>query len=244
MAQDHCHEREGARMIDLYTWPTPNGFKVSIALEEMGLPYNVIPIDIGAGDQFDADFLKISPNNKMPAIVDHDPPDGGGPFSLFESGAILIYLAEKTGTFLPTEMRARSQVIQWLMFQMGGIGPMLGQAHHFRQYAPEPIEYAIDRYTNEANRLYNVLERRLNGRDYLVGDYSIADMATMPWLRRPERQGVEIDDYPNVKRWRQAILDRPAVQRGLEVLADRQRTGPIDERAREVMFGATQYQRR
>ena len=231
-------------MIDLYTWPTPNGFKVSIALEEMGLEYKVIPVDIGAGDQFDPDYLKLNPNNKMPTIVDHQPGDGGDPFTVFESGAILLYLAEKTGSFLPTDMRGRSEVAQWLMFQMGSIGPMLGQAHHFRQYAPEPIDYAVDRYTNEANRLYAVLDRRLDGRDYLVGDYSIADMATMPWLRRPERQGVEIDDYPNVKRWRQAILDRPAVERGLEVLADRSRPGPIDDKAREILFGAAQYQRR
>ncbi len=231
-------------MIDLYTWPTPNGFKVSIALEEMGLEYKVIPVDIGAGDQFDPDYLKLNPNNKMPTIVDHRPGDGGEPFTVFESGAILLYLAEKTGSFLPTDIRGRSEVAQWLMFQMGSIGPMLGQAHHFRQYAREPIDYAVDRYTNEANRLYAVLDRRLDGRDYLVGDYSIADMATMPWLRRPERQGVEIDEYPNVKRWRQAILDRPAVERGLEVLADRRRPGPIDDKAREILFGAAQYQRR
>ncbi len=231
-------------MIDLYTWPTPNGFKVSIALEEMGLEYKVVPVDIGAGDQFDPDYLKLNPNNKMPTIVDHQPGDGDDPFTVFESGAILLYLAEKTGSFLPTDMRGRSEVAQWLMFQMGSIGPMLGQAHHFRQYAPEPIDYAVDRYTNEANRLYAVLDRRLDGRDYLVGDYSIADMATMPWLRRPERQGVEIDEYPNVKRWRQAILDRPAVERGLEVLADRSRPGPIDDKAREILFGAAQYQRR
>ena len=231
-------------MIDLYTWPTPNGFKVSIALEEMGLEYKVIPVDIGAGDQFDPDYLKLNPNNKMPTIVDHQPGDGGDPFTVFESGAILLYLADKTGSFLPTDMRGRSEVAQWLMFQMGSIGPMLGQAHHFRQYAPEPIDYAVDRYTNEANRLYAVLDRRLDGGDYLVGDYSIADMATMPWLRRPERQGVEIDEYPNVKRWRQAILDRPAVERGLEVLADRTRRGPIDDKAREILFGAAQYQRR
>ena len=222
-------------MIDLYTWPTPNGFKVSIALEEMGLEYKVIPVDIGAGDQFDPDYLKLNPNNKMPTIVDHQPGDGGDPFTVFESGAILLYLADKTGSFLPTDMRGRSEVAQWLMFQMGSIGPMLGQAHHFRQYAPEPIDYAVDRYTNEANRLYAVLDRRLDGGDYLVGDYSIADMATMPWLRRPERQGVEIDEYPNVKRWRQAILDRPAVERGLEVLADRTRRGPIDDKAREIL---------
>jgi GST-like protein len=231
-------------MIDLYTWPTPNGFKVSIALEEMGLDYKVIPIDIGAGDQFEPDYLKLNPNNKMPTIVDPDPGDGDGPFTVFESGAILIYLAEKTGMFLPDDRRGRSEVVQWVMFQMGSIGPMLGQAHHFRQYAPEQLPYAVDRYTNEANRLYAVLEGRLEGRDFLAGDYSIADMATMPWLRRPERQGVEINDYPNVERWRQSILDRPAVERGLQVLADQTRRGPIDEKSREMLFGATQYRRR
>lgn len=231
-------------MIDLYTWPTPNGFKVSIALEEMGLAYKVIPVDIGAGDQFEPDYLKLNPNNKMPTIVDHDPGDGGGPFTVFESGAILIYLAEKTGAFLPSDRRDRSEVIQWVMFQMGTVGPMLGQAHHFRQYAPEQLDYAVNRYSNEANRLYAVLDRRLDGRDFLAGDYSIADMATMPWLRRPERQGVEIGDYPNVERWRQTILERPAVARGLEVLADEARRGPIDEKSREILFGATQYRRR
>jgi len=231
-------------MIDLYTWPTPNGFKVSIALEEMRLAYKVIPVNIGAGAQFEPAYLELNPNNKMPTIVDHDLGDGAGPFTVFESGAILIYLAEKTGTFLPSDRRGRSEVIQWVMFQMGNIGPMLGQVHHFRQYAPETLSYAVDRYTNEANRLYAVLDRRLDGRDFLAGDYSIADMATMPWLRRPERQGVEIDDYPNVRRWRQTILDRPAVERGLQVLADKVRRGPIDEKSREILFGATQYQRR
>ena len=180
----------------------------------------------------------------MPTIVDPDPGDGGGPFTVFESGAILIYLAEKTGMFLPDDRRGRSEVVQWVMFQMGTIGPMLGQAHHFRQYAPEPLPYAVERYTNEANRLYGVLEGRLEGRDFLAGGYSIADMAAMPWLRRPERQGVEINDYPNVERWRQSILDRPAVERGLQVLADQVRRGPIDEKSREMLFGATQYQRR
>ena len=231
-------------MIDLYTWPTPNGFKVSIALEEMELAYKVIPVNIGAGDQFDPGYLKMNPNNKMPTIVDHDSSDGKGPFTVFESGAILLYLAEKTGSFLPSNNRGRSEVVQWLMFQMGGIGPMLGQAHHFLQYAPEKIAYAVDRYTNEANRLYAVLERRLEGRDYLAGDYSIADMATMPWLRRPDRQGVEIADFPNVARWRQAIRDRPAVDRGLQVLRDQGRSGPMDDKTREMLFGATQYQRR
>jgi GST-like protein len=230
-------------MIDLYTWPTPNGHKVHIMLEEVGLGYNVIPVNISAGDQFDPAFLEISPNNKMPAMVDKDGP-GGRPYALFESGAILLYLAEKTGKLLPDETRQRYTVIQWLMFQMGSIGPMLGQAHHFRAYAPEPIPYAIDRYTNEANRLYNVLDVRLRGHEYLANEYSIADIAVFPWLRSHERQGVNMDDYPQVKRWFDAIAERPAVKRGLEVLADRRRPGPITEEEREIMFGARQYQRR
>ncbi len=231
-------------MIDLYTWPTPNGHKIHIMLEETGLPYRVIPIDIGAGDQFDPDFLKISPNNKMPAIVDPDGP-GGAPISLFESGAILIYLAEKTGRFLPEDPQKRYRTLEWLMWQMGGIGPFLGQTHHFRNYAPTKIDYAIERYVNEANRLYGVLDRRLSDRPYVAGaDYSIADIAIFPWLRRPENQGVEIESYPHVQRWRATIGERPAVRRGVEVLADRRRTGPITDKEREVMFGALQYQRR
>ena len=230
-------------MIDLYAWPTPNGFKISILLEETGLPYRVIPVDIGKGDQFKPDFLKISPNNKMPAIVDADGP-GGHPYPLFESGAILMYLAEKTGRFMPADVAGRYKVIEWLMFQMGGIGPMLGQAHHFRRYAPEPIPYAVDRYTNEAKRLYGVLDRRLGEVEYMAGDYSIADMATFPWLRKPEGQGQNIDDFPNVKRWFAAIDARPAVQKGLQLLKEHQSSGPMDARQREIMFGATQYQRR
>ncbi len=230
-------------MIDLYTWPTPNGHKIHIMLEETGLEYTVHPIDISAGDQFEPEFLKISPNNKMPAMVDIDGP-GGEPYSLFESGAILMYLAEKTGKFMPSEIRARYTVVQWLMFQMGGIGPLLGQAHHFRAYAPEKIPYAIDRYTNEANRLYNVLDVRLRDHEYLADEYSIADIATFPWLRSHERQGIDLNEYPNVKRWFEAIAERPAVKRGLEVLADRRRSGPISDAEREVMFGARQYQRR
>ncbi len=229
-------------MIDLYTWPTPNGHKVHIMLEEVGLEYNVIPIDINVGDQFDPEFLKISPNNKMPAMVDPDGP-GGTPYSLFESGAILMYLAEKTGRLMPTETRARYDVIKWLMFQMGHIGPMLGQAHHFRTYAPEPIPYAIDRYTNEAYRLYKVLDGRLAEAEYLAEAYSIADIAVFPWLRSHERQGQDLNDFPHVKRWFEAIAARPAVEAGVEVLADRRRTGPIDAAAREIMFGARQYRR-
>ena len=231
-------------MIDLHTWPTPNGFKVSIMLEESGLPYTVIPVDISKGDQFEPDFLKISPNNKMPAIVDHDGPDGG-PYALFESGAILMYLAEKTGRFMPSAVAGRYRVIQWLMFQMGGIGPMLGQAHHFRQYAPEPLPYAIDRYTNETGRLYGVMDRRLGDSEYLAGDYSIADIACFPWIRSYERQGQKLEDFANVKRWFDAIGDRPAVRNGLQVLADRRRPpGEMDEKARSVLFGSEQYKRR
>jgi GST-like protein len=230
-------------MIDLYSWTTPNGHKIHIMLEEIGLPYEVHPIDIGIGDQFKPDFLKISPNNKMPAIVDRDGP-GGKPYSVFESGAILMYLAEKTGKLMPSETRARYDVIQWLMFQMGGIGPMLGQVHHFRAYAPEQIPYAINRYTNEAKRLYGVMDRRLAGREWFADDYSIADIAIFPWLRSWERQGIVLDEFPNVKRWFQKIEARPAVQRGLKVLSDHQREGPMDEKQKEILFGATQYQRR
>jgi GSH-dependent disulfide-bond oxidoreductase len=229
-------------VIDVYTWPTPNGHKVHIMLEEVGLPYTVHPIDIGRGDQFDPAFLKISPNNKMPAITDREGP-GGKPYSLFEPGAILLYLAEKTGKLMPAETGARYAVIQWLMFQMGNIGPMLGQAHHFRHYAPEPLPYAIQRYTNEANRLYGVLDRRLQGRSYLADDYSIADIAVWPWVRTPDRQGVDAGAYPNYRRWFDAIAARPAVQRGIQVLADRSRP-QLDAKAKEVLFGATQYERR
>lgn len=231
-------------MIEAYTWPTPNGQKLHIMLEETGLDYTVHPIDIGAGDQFDAEFLKISPNNKIPAIVDTDGP-GGEPLSLFESGAILLYLAEKTGRLLPEEPGQRYTTIQWLMFQMGGVGPMLGQAHHFKVYAPERVEYAVKRYTNEANRLYGVMDERLAESSFLAGDvYTIADIATFPWLRSHENQGVDMNDYPNVKRWFDGIAERPAVQRGLDVLADRRKKGPIDEKAREMMFGEAQYKRR
>lgn len=228
-------------MIDAYTWPTPNGHKIHIMLEECGLPYRVHPIDIGAGDQFTPEFLRISPNNKIPAIIDSEGPDGA-PLPLFESGAILVYLAGKTGRFLPADVRAKYVALEWLMFQMGHIGPMLGQAHHFRKYAPEKNEYAIDRYTNEAKRLYNVLDKRLGEVPYLAGEYTIADIAVFPWTRSHANQGVDLADYPNVKRWFDAIHARPAVQRGLQVLADRRR--PItDARAREVLFGKTQYER-
>jgi GST-like protein len=230
-------------MIDVYSWPTPNGHKVHIMLEETGLPYQVHAIDIGAGDQFKPEFLAISPNNKMPAIVDADGPDGK-PISLFESGAILVYLAGKTGRFLGNSDRERFATLQWLMFQMGGVGPMLGQAHHFRMYAPEKVEYAINRYTNEAKRLYGVIDRQVAKEGYLAGaEYTIADIATWPWLRSWQNQGVELDQYPDLKRWFEEIEARPAVQRGVQVLADRRK--PItDDKARENLFGATQYAKR
>ena len=230
-------------MIDLYTWPTPNGHKVHIMLEETGLAYDVIPIDIGKGDQFDPAFLKISPNNKMPAIVDREGP-GGAPVSIFESGAILLYLAEKTGRFLPQDARGRWLVVQWLMFQMGGLGPMLGQCHHFRHYAPEPVPYAIERYTNEARRLYGVMERRLGEADYLAGDYSIADMAAYPWTRSMARQGVDPADFPQVRRWQAALEGREAVRRGCAVLEEAGRAGEMSEEERENLFGDRQYRER
>jgi GST-like protein len=230
-------------VIDVYSWPTPNGHKVHIMLEECGLPYRVHAVDIGAGDQFRPEFLAISPNNKIPAIVDSDGPDGK-PISLFESGAILIYLAGKTGRFLPRDVRGKYVALQWLMFQMGSIGPMFGQAHHFRAYARENVEYAVNRYTNEAKRLYGVMDKRLAGTAFFAGDYGIADMAIFPWTRSYERQGVDITQYPNVKRWFDAISARPAVQRALQVLADRRRpVAQLDEKAREMLFGATQYAR-
>jgi GSH-dependent disulfide-bond oxidoreductase len=234
---------KGIDVIELYSWPTPNGHKVHIMLEETGLPFAVHAVDIGAGAQFDKAFLAISPNNRIPAIVDTESADGKS-LSVFESGAILLYLAEKTGKFLPKDQRGRYEAIQWLMFQMGGIGPMLGQVHHFRAYAPEPIPYAIDRYTNEAGRLYGVVDRRLADRPFIAGDYSIADMAIFPWLRSWERQGVNIADYPNLKRWFDTIAGRPAVERGVKVLSDLSRAGPMDEKQREILFGATQYAKR
>ena len=222
-------------MIDLYTWPTPNGHKVHIMLEECGLPYHVHPVDIGAGDQFRPEFLAISPNNKIPAIVDPDGPDGR-PISLFESGAILLYLAGKTGRFLPADVRGKYVALQWLMFQMGGFGPMLGQAHHFRLYAPEQIDYAIDRYTNEARRLYGVIDRRLGQVAFVAGEYGIADMAIFPWARSHANQGVDLADYPNVRRWFDAVNARPAVQRALQVLADR-RKARLTEQEKQTLFG-------
>jgi GST-like protein len=230
-------------MIEVYSWPTPNGHKIHIMLEECGLAYRAIPVDIGAGDQFAPEFLAISPNNKIPAIVDPDGPDGK-PISMFESGAILLYLAAKTGRFLPADVRGRWTTLEWLMFQMGGVGPMLGQAHHFRLYAPEKIPYAIDRYSNEAKRLYGVIDKRLAGHAFIAGDeYTIADIAIFPWLRSWKNQGIVLDEYPALKRWFDAITTRPAVQRGVEVLAGLRK--PLhDDKAREILFGTQQYQRR
>ncbi|WP_372525046.1 glutathione binding-like protein [Piscinibacter sp.] len=230
-------------MIEVYSWATPNGHKVHIMLEECGLAYHITPVDIGAGDQFKPEFLAISPNNKIPAIVDPDGPEGA-PISLFESGAILVYLAAKTGRFMPQGISARYDVLQWLMFQMGSVGPMLGQTHHFRVYAPEKIEYAINRYTNEAKRLYGVMDRRLANSKYIAGpEYTIADISIFPWLRSWKNQGIDWNDYPHLKGWFDEVAARPAVQRGVEVLADR-RKPLVSDTARDVLFGAQQYQRR
>lgn len=230
-------------MIDVYSTATPNGQKVHIMLEECGLPYRIHHIDIGAGDQFTPEFLAISPNNKIPAIVDSDGPNGK-PMSLFESGAILVYLASKVGKFLGTTDREKFTTLQWLMFQMGGVGPMLGQAHHFRLYAPEKIEYAINRYTNEAQRLYGVIDKRLGDSRYLAGDtYTVADIATFPWLRSWEKQGIELSQFPNVQRWFNEINERPAVKKGVSILADLRK--PVaDDKAKEILFGAAQYAKR
>ena len=230
-------------MIEVYSWATPNGHKIHIMLEECGLAYRAIPVNIGAGDQFAPEFLRISPNNKIPAILDPDGPDGE-PISIFESGAILLYLAAKTGRFLPADLRGRYRTLEWLMFQMGSVGPMLGQVHHFRLYAPEPIPYAVDRYSNEARRLYGVIDRRLGQSRYIAADeYTIADIAIFPWLRSWKNQGIVLEEFPALKAWFDGIAARPAVQRGVEVLAHLR--NPVrTEKEREVLFGATQYQRR
>ena len=230
-------------MIDVYSWPTPNGHKVHIMLEECSFDYVAHPVSIGAGDQFKPEFLAISPNNKIPAIVDSDGP-GGTPISLFESGAILIYLASKAGKLLGDTEREKYTTLQWLMFQMGGLGPMLGQAHHFRQYAPEQIAYAVDRYSNEAKRLYGVLDKQLSKTTYLAGDaYTIADIACFPWTRSYEKQGIVLHEFPHVQRWFDAINARPAVQRGVAVLANLRK--PLqDDKAKDILFGKQQYQKR
>ena len=226
-------------MIDLYYWPTPNGHKITMFLEEAGLDYEIKPVDIGRGAQFEPDFLKIAPNNRMPAIVDHEPADGGAPISVFESGAILQYLAEKTGRFLPSDVRARTEVMQWLFWQMGGLGPMLGQNHHFKVYAPEPLPYAIERYVKETTRLYNVLNRRLADRDFVAGAYSIADMACYPWIVPYERQGQDLDDFPQLKRWFEAVRARPATVRAYEKGELYRTRETVDEEAKKILFGQT-----
>jgi GST-like protein len=229
-------------MIDLYYWPTPNGHKVTMFLEEAGLDYTLKAVNIGKGEQFKPDFLALAPNNRMPAIVDHAPAGGGAPVSLFESGAILLYLAEKTGRFIAPDIAGRAEVLQWLFWQMGGLGPMLGQNHHFTQYAPEKVPYAIDRYVKETNRLYGVLDRRLADRAYVAGaDYSIADMASFPWIVPYEKQGQTLEDFPHLKRWFNAIAERPATKaayaRAPEVNPDFGKT--MSEEAKKVMFGQT-----
>jgi GST-like protein len=231
-------------MLDLYAWPTPNGYKISIMLEEAGLPYNVVPVDIGAGEQFAPGFLAISPNNRMPAIVDHDAP--GGPLSIFESGAILMYLAEKTGKFWPKEIHARYKVAEWLMWQMAGLGPMLGQAGHFRNYAAEKLAYPIERYTNEARRLFGVLDKQLRGRDYVADDYSIADMAAYPWSLSGKWLEIPAEEFPDVTAWQARMAARPAVERGMQLLADKRRPPAqmLDAKARDILFGKTQFERR
>lgn len=225
-------------MIEVYFWPTPNGHKITIMLEECGLPYEVKFVNIGRGDQFEPDFLRISPNNRMPAIVDTDGP-GGKPISVFESGAILQYLGRKTGKFYPQDERARVTVDEWLFWQMGGLGPMAGQAHHFRQYAPEKIDYAYDRYTDEVNRLYGVMDIRLNDHDYLAGDYSIADMAAYPWVRPHKRQGQDLAEFPKLEAWYKRIHDRPAVAKAIVIgQAEREKWDlSKDKNAKSVLFG-------
>ncbi len=229
-------------MIDLYYWPTPNGHKVTIFLEETGLDYKIVPVNIGKGEQFTPEFLKISPNNRMPAMVDHNGP-GGKPLALFESGAILIYLGEKTGKFLSTEPHAKYTTIQWVMFQMGGVGPMFGQRGHFMRAAPEKIPYAIERYTNESRRLLNVMEKRLGEAEYLAGDYSIADMATFPWVVGTRREPEQLESRPNFTRWLDAISERPAVKRGLAVMGDLPQQ-PLSEEARSILYGNKQFEKR
>ncbi|HZK90594.1 MAG TPA: glutathione S-transferase N-terminal domain-containing protein [Stellaceae bacterium] len=232
-------------MIEVWSWPTPNGHKVHIALEELGLEYKVIPVNIGAGDQFKPEFLAITPNHRIPAIVDHDGP-GGKKFTLFESAAIMLYLSEKTGgKLIPKDPVGRYKCLEWMMFQMGGVGPMFGQWNHFAAYAPEKIPYAIERYTNEVARLHRVLNRRLEEAEWLAGsEYSMADIITFPWIRGAERRNIDLNDYPGVKRWHDSMASRPAVQRGVAVLAENQRRGQITDKERENYFGKTQFQAR
>lgn len=227
-------------MIELYYWPTPNGHKITMFLEEAGLPYEIVPVNIGKGDQFKPDFVKIAPNNRMPAIIDRAPKDGGAPVSVFESGAILEYLGDKTGKFFPADLRARNEVRQWLFWQMGGLGPMAGQNHHFAHYAPEKLPYAIERYVNETNRLYGVLNRRLADRPFVAGDYSIADMAAYPWIVPYRNQGQDLDNFTHLNRWFETIQNRPATIRAYEKGKAVNSAPPVmTEEARKVLFGQT-----
>ncbi len=224
-------------MIDFYYWTTPNGHKITMFLEEAGLPYRTVPINIGKGEQFAPDFLKIAPNNRIPAIVDQQPADGGAPLPLFESGAILLYLADKTGRFIAPDLRGRNETIQWLFWQMGGLGPMAGQNHHFTQYAPEKIPYAIERYIKETARLYAVLNKRLADREFIAGDYSIADMACYPWIVPYEKQGQNLDDFPNLKRWFAAIRERPATLRAYALAKEINPAPVVNDDAKRILFG-------
>ncbi|MGO8844986.1 MAG: glutathione S-transferase N-terminal domain-containing protein [Methylocella sp.] len=227
-------------MIDLYYWTTPNGHKITLFLEEAGVPYTIHPVNLGRGDQFKPEFLAISPNNRIPAIVDQDPADGGAPVSIFESGAILLYLAEKTGKFLPKDLRGRITALEWLFWQVGGLGPMAGQNHHFKQYAPEKLSYAIERYVNETNRLYAVLNKRLADWAFVAGEYSIADMASYPWIVPYENQGQKLADFPHLERWFEAIRARPATQRAYAKAAEINRAPiPVDEESRKTLFAQT-----
>ncbi len=224
-------------MIDLYYWTTPNGHKITIFLEEAQLDYEIKLINIGKGEQFSPEFLEISPNNRIPAIVDHSPQDGGQPISIFESGAILFYLAKKTQQFLPTEIRGEMDVMQWLFWQMGGLGPMLGQNHHFSQYAPEKVPYAINRYVKETERLYGVLEEQLKDREYIAKDYSIADMAVYPWIVPHQQQQQNLSDFPNLKRWFESIQNRSAVKKAYEIAKNLKTEATITEDSKKILFG-------
>jgi GSH-dependent disulfide-bond oxidoreductase len=226
-------------MIDLHYWTTPNGHKITIFLEEAALPYRIVPVNISKGEQFKPEFLAISPNNRMPAIVDHDPKDRGAPIPVFESGAILLYLADKTGQYLPNDVRGRVQVTEWLFWQMAGLGPMAGQNHHFVQYAPEKIPYAIGRYVKETNRLYGVLDKRLSAHEFVANQYSIADMAIYPWVVPYERQGQKLEDFPHLKRWFEAMRDRPAVKRAYAKAQEINTNPTVSADSRKVLFGQT-----
>jgi GST-like protein len=226
-------------MIDLHYWTTPNGHKITMFLEEAGLPYRIIPVNIGVGDQFKPDFLAISPNNRIPSIVDHEPADGGAPVSVFESGAILLYLAEKSGQFLSADLRKRVDTLQWLFWQMGGLGPMAGQNHHFAIYAPEKLPYAITRYVSETNRLYGVLNKRLADRPFIAEEYSIADMACYPWIVPHKRQGQKLEDFPHLARWFEAIAARPATIRAYEKAKAISTEATISEESKKILFGQT-----